>query len=103
MSKNIKNKIKKNKINAKLITQISYISISNLEIWNLKDKMLEDRKNYSALLYRAMELNCVRNIISNNINKKFHKQDHTKNKISFFVKNEKKNFKSLKNFYMELF
>ncbi len=96
--------IKKNEIkfNSPFISQIIFISISNLEIWNIKDQMLIDKKNYSKLLYRAMELNCIRNIISNNINKKFKNNDQTKNKIIFFVKNKKKQFKIMEKFYKEL-
>ena len=50
--------------------------------------MLGDKKLFE-FTYRAMELNCIRNIISNNINKKFKNNDDTKNKITFFVKNKK--------------
>jgi hypothetical protein len=97
--KNNLKKINKKKVNANLIAQINFISISNLEIWNLKNKMLNDKKNYLFLLYRAMELNCIRNIIANNISKKFNYNDQTKIKISFFTKKETKNFKQMKKFY----
>ena len=95
---------KKNEIqlNSEFISQIIFISVSNLEIWNIKDQMLSDKKNYSNLLYRAMELNCIRNIISNNVNKKFKNNDDTKNKITFFVKNKKNNFKNMTKFYSQL-
>jgi hypothetical protein len=96
---NLKKINKKNKLNANLIAQLNFISISNLEIWNLKNKMLNDKKNYLFLLYRAMELNCIRNIIANNISKKFNYNDQTKIKISFFTKKETKNFKQMKKFY----
>jgi hypothetical protein len=92
----------KTKLNSELLSQVIYISISNLEIWNIKDQMLADKKNYSKLLYRSMELNCIRNIISNNINKKFKNNDQTKNKITFFVKNKKKKFQIMEKFYKEL-
>lgn len=92
----------KTKLNSELLSQVIFISISNLEIWNIKDCMLVDKKNYSKLLYRAMELNCIRNIISNNINKKFKNNDQTKNKITFFVKNKKKKFQIMEKFYKEL-
>lgn len=89
-------------LNSNLIAQINFIAISNLEIWNLKDKMLNDKKNYSDLLFRAMELNCIRNIISNSINKKYKYNDQTKDKITFFVKKKKSSFVKMEKFYSKL-
>lgn len=104
LSNQLRREIKKKKknLNSNLIAQINFIAISNLEIWNLKDKMLDDKKNYSDLLFRAMELNCIRNIISNSINKKYKYNDQTKDKVTFFVKKKESSFIKMEKFYSKL-
>ncbi len=58
---------KKIRINAKIIRKIIFIGISNLLVWEYKDMMLNNKKHYSRILKKALEINSVRNSITNSL------------------------------------
>lgn len=58
---------KKIRINAKIIRKIIFIGISNLLVWEYKDMMLNNKKQYSRILKKALEINSVRNSITNSL------------------------------------
>ena len=60
-------KAKKIKLSAALIGKVISLTQINLHIWNLKEKMQEDKKQYTKFLKRAHQLNGIRNRIKNSL------------------------------------
>ena len=54
-------------MSAALIGKVISLTQINLHIWNLKEKMQEDKKQYTKFLKRAHQLNGIRNRIKNSL------------------------------------
>jgi len=79
---------KKIKISAKIIRKIIFIGISNLLVWEYKDIMLNDKKHYNKILKKALEINSIRNSITNSLMLDFKENEITKKRVVDFMKKE---------------
>ena len=79
---------KKIKISAKIIRKIIFIGISNLLVWEYKDMMLNDKKHYNKILKKALEINSIRNSITNSLMLDFKENEITKKRVVDFMKKE---------------
>ena len=79
---------KKIKISAKIIRKIIFIGISNLLVWEYKDMMLNDKKHYNKILKKALEINSIRNSITNSLMLDFKENEITKKRVVDFTKKE---------------
>ena len=79
---------KKIKISAKIIRKIIFIGISNLLVWEYKDMMLNDKKHYNKILKKALEINTIRNSITNSLMLDFKENEITKKRVVDFMKKE---------------
>ena len=90
VSKDIDILLKKNKtkISAKIIRKIIFVSLSNLIVWEAKDQMISDKKNYYKILKKALQINSIRNTVTNSMMKDFNEYDFTRTIVTRFTKNE---------------
>ena len=90
VSKDIDILLKKNKtkISAKIIRKIIFVSLSNLIVWEAKDQMISDKKNYYKILKKALQINSIRNTVTNSMMKDFNEYDFTRTRVTRFTKNE---------------
>lgn len=90
VSKDIDILLKKNKtkISAKIIRKIIFVSLSNLIVWKAKDQMISDKKNYYKILKKALQINSIRNTVTNSMMKDFNEYDFTRTRVTRFTKNE---------------
>jgi hypothetical protein len=79
---------KKIKISAKIIRKIIFIGISNLLVWEYKDMMLNDKKHYNKILKKALEINTIRNSITNSLMLDFKENEIIKKRVVDFTKKE---------------
>ena len=79
---------KKIRINAKIIRKIIFIGISNLLVWEYKDIMLNNKKQYSRILKKALEINSVRNSITNSLMLDFKENEVIKKRNVDFTKKD---------------
>ena len=79
---------KKIRINAKIIRKIIFIGISNLLVWEYKDIMLNNKKQYSRILKKALEINSVRNSITNSLMLDFKENEVMKKRNVDFTKKD---------------
>ena len=87
-------KLKKIKINSKLLRKILFVGFSNLFVWETKDLMLRNKKNYYSLLQKSLEINVIRNSVTNSLMKDFDEYDLTRER---FTELRKKNIKWVSN------
>ena len=90
VSKDIDILLKKNKtkISAKIIRKIIFVSLSNLIVWEAKDQLISDKKNYYKILKKALQINSIRNTVTNSMMKDFNEYDFTRTRVTRFTKNE---------------
>ena len=79
---------KKIRINAKIIRKIIFIGISNLLVWEYKEMMLGNKKYYNKILKKALEINSIRNSITNSLMLDFKENEIIKKRVEDFTKKD---------------
>ena len=57
-------------------------------VWEAKDQMISDKKNYYKILKKALQINSIRNTVTNSMMKDFNEYDFTRTRVTRFTKNE---------------
>ena len=83
-------KKKKIKLTPQLMRKIMFVGIANLLVWEIKDKMLINKKDYYDLLEKALEINVIRNSVTNSMMNDFSEFEFSRNRFTELRKKNKK-------------
>ena len=83
-------KKKKIKLTPQIMRKIMFVGISNLLVWEIKDKMLINKKDYYDLLEKALEINVIRNSVTNSMMNDFNEFEFSRNRFTELRKKNKK-------------
>ena len=83
-------KKKKIKLTPQIMRKIMFVGIANLLVWEIKDQMLINKNAYYDLLEKALEINVIRNSVTNSMMKDFNEFEFSRNR---FIELRKKNKK----------
>ena len=83
-------KKKKIKLTPQIMRKIMFVGIANLFVWEIKDQMLINKSAYYDLLEKALEINVIRNSVTNSMMKDFNEFDFSRNRFTELRKKNKK-------------
>ena len=70
--------------------KIMFVGIANLLVWEIKDQMLINKNAYYDLLEKALEINVIRNSVTNSMMKDFNEFEFSRNRFTELRKKNKK-------------
>ena len=83
-------KKKKIKLTSQIMRKIMFVGIANLLVWEIKDQMLIKKNAYYDLLEKALEINVIRNSVTNSMMKNFNEFEFSRNRFTELRKKNKK-------------
>ena len=83
-------KKKKIKLTPQIMRKIMFVGIANLLVWEIKDQMLINKNAYYDLLEKALEINVIRNSVTNSMMKNFNEFEFSRNRFTELRKKNKK-------------
>ena len=83
-------KKKKIKLTPQIMRKIMFVGIANLLVWEIKEQMLSNKKSYYDLLEKALEINVIRNSVTNSMMKDFNEFEFSRNRFTELRKKNKK-------------